>query len=329
MVGDVLLDNIGQLFTIDALLALVLITVMIGVSANTMGIVGDNILEYTSEQSIQRIAFDTADILIKTPGAPRGWENYKYSNYMTPGLADSDNGTNRFGNILSMKKISALKKNPELIKRLLPEGMDCSLVIYPTNTSLPVIEVISKIPRNGDVTIINRTVLYDYKLIDIYTNIKPDNSHMTGSGYVCNHAYMNLNPHKLPDFNNRKSGWFCAAFNIDIEDIKSKDFYILTDPALDDNSDLHASWILDSPNKTNINPHNFTSNPVLINSIISELSDNRNREILVLHIFMDGDIKKTFKTYVVGVPVGTPIQDVRLDTINPQPAFFIMKFWMK
>ena len=41
--GDVLLDNIGQLFTIDALLALVLITVMIGVSANTMGIVGNKI----------------------------------------------------------------------------------------------------------------------------------------------------------------------------------------------------------------------------------------------------------------------------------------------
>ena len=302
---------------------------MIGVSANTMGIVGDKILEYTSEQSIQRIAGDTADILIKTPGVPENWENYKYFNNITPGLADIDNGTNKFGNILSMRKISALKKNPELIKRLLPDGMDCSLVIYPTNNSLPVIEVISKIPRNGEVSVINRTVLYDYKLIDIYTNIKPDNFSGNESGYICTHNYMNMDSHKIPEFKNRKSGWFCSAFNIELEDVKSKDFYILTDPAVDGDLDFPASWILDSPEKTSINPQNFTSNPVPINSIISELSDNRNREILVLHIFMGGDIKKTFKTYIVGVPRGTPVEDVRLNKIKPQPAHFIMKLWMK
>ena len=65
-----MMDNSGQIFTIDALLALLLLTVLIGVSANTMGIVGDKIIEYSSEQSIQRIAGDTADILIKTPGVP-------------------------------------------------------------------------------------------------------------------------------------------------------------------------------------------------------------------------------------------------------------------
>ena len=60
------------------MLALLLITVLIGVSANTMGIVGNKISEYSSEQSIQRIADDTADVLIKTPGIPENWENYKY-----------------------------------------------------------------------------------------------------------------------------------------------------------------------------------------------------------------------------------------------------------
>lgn len=115
-------DNNGQIFTIDALLALLLITILIGVSANTMGIVGDKILEYSSEQSIQRIAGDTADVLIKTPGEPENWENYKYFTNIIPGLADIENGTNKFGNLLSMRKIFSLKKNPELIKRLLPEG---------------------------------------------------------------------------------------------------------------------------------------------------------------------------------------------------------------
>jgi hypothetical protein len=285
-----------------------------------MGIVGNKILEYSSEQSIQRIATDTGDVLIKTPGAPDNWEKYKYFTNITPGLADIENGTNKFGNRLSMREISSLKENPELIKQLLPADMDCSLMIYPINTSIPVIEVINKNPPKGDVTVINRTVLYDYKLIDIYSNIIPDISHI-GSEYVCTHSYMNRYQHQPPDFNNRKSGWLCAAFSIDSEDINSKDFYILTDHAVNDNSDFHASWILDTPNKTIVNSNNFTSNPLMINSVISELSERQNREIFVLHIYLSGDIKKTFNTYIVGVPRGTSARDVRLDNMNPQPAF--------
>jgi hypothetical protein len=318
----------GQLFTIDALLALLLITVLIGVSANTMGIVGNKIFEYSSEQSIQRIADDTADVLIKTPGIPENWENYKYLTDITPGFADMENGTNKFGNTLSMNKISSLKENPKLIKQLLPAGMECSLMIYPTNTSLPVVEVINKTPSFGDVTIINRTVLYDYKLFDVYSTIKPDIIHEDGSEYVCTHSYTDSCNHQSPDFKNRKSGWFCAAFNINSDDIKSKDFYILTDPEVNDNLDFHASWILDTPDKTIVTTQNFTSNPIMINSIISELSENKSREIFVLHISVSGDIKKTFNTHIVGVPRGTSVSYIRLDNMKPQPAFFIMKLWM-
>ena len=103
----------------------------------------------------------------------------------------------------------------------------------------------------------------------------------------------------------------------------------MTDPVICDNADFHASWILDTPNKITNNSQNFTSNPILINSIISELSENSSKEIFVLHVSMGGDIKQCFNTYIVGVPKGTSARDVRLDNINPQPAFLIMKFWMK
>jgi hypothetical protein len=294
-----------------------------------MDIVGNEIQDYSSELSIQRIGGNTVDVLIKTPGVPENWENSKYST-ISPGLADLENGTKRFGNILNMKKISSLKENPNLIKQLLPAGMDCSLTIYPTNTSLPAIEVINKTPPHGDVSIVNRTVLYDYKLIDIYATIQPDNFHENGSEYVCIHSSWNQCQHQLPDFTKQKSGWFCTAFNIDSEDIKSKDFYILTDPPdVSTTSDFHSSWILDTPNKTNICPRNFTSNPTMINSIISDLIENRNREIFVLHISTDGDVKKTFNTYVVGVPRGTPVQNIQIENMKPQPAFFIMKLWIE
>ncbi len=294
-----------------------------------MDIAGDKIIEYSTEQSFQRIAENMADILIKTPGNPEHWENNRCLATITPGLADFQNGTNRFGNILNMKKISYLKDNPMLIKKLLPLGMECSLSIYPTNTSQSIIEVINdKIP-SGDVCVVNRTVLYDYGLIDICSNINPNEFYGNGSKYVCTHAHMNYYKHECPDFNNRKSGWLCNAFNLDLEDINSKDYYLLTDPHnLIYNSDFQSCWIIDTPNNTTYNSHNFTSNPIIINSFFSKLSGNNSREIFVLHVFTNGDIEKTFNTYIVGVPKGTPIKDVRIENIKPQSAFFILKLWM-
>ena len=51
---------------------------------------GYKILEYSSEQSLQRIAGDTADVLIKTPGNPENWEEDNPFTLVTPGLAEID-----------------------------------------------------------------------------------------------------------------------------------------------------------------------------------------------------------------------------------------------
>ncbi len=326
------LDNLGQVFTIDIMFALLLITVFIGVSANAMDIAGNKILEYSTEQSLQRIAGDTADVLIKTPGVPENWENGKYFASATPGLAEIDSRTKMVvGNTLSMRKMLYLKENPEILKRILPAGMDYSLMIYPTNKSVPIVGVQEKSPRKnvGDVSVVNRTVLYDYMLIELYSKIKPDiQMGNDGSEYVCTHSHMDFYKHQRPDFKNIKSGWLCNAFNIDLEDIKSMDFYILTDPP-SFNVNFPTKWIIDTPDKTTFNAQNFTSNPIMVNSRILELSGNKTREIFVLHVFTSGDIEKTFNTYLVGVPKGTSPKDVRIDNIKPQTAFFVLKLWIE
>ena len=91
--------------------ALLLITVLIGVSANAMDIAGNKILEYSSEQSLQRIAGDTADVLIKTPGVPENWDEGKYFTTATPGLAEIDSRTNMVvENMLNMRKMLYLER---------------------------------------------------------------------------------------------------------------------------------------------------------------------------------------------------------------------------
>ena len=68
------MDHQGQIFTLEALLSLVLVIVIIGISANAMDITGNKLHDYASEQSYQRIVGDIADVLIKKPsGALSHW----------------------------------------------------------------------------------------------------------------------------------------------------------------------------------------------------------------------------------------------------------------
>lgn len=65
----------AQLFTLDLLLALIPLTIVLGISANAMGGVVTQVQEYAVGYSIQRAANDAADTLAKTPGVPINWNS--------------------------------------------------------------------------------------------------------------------------------------------------------------------------------------------------------------------------------------------------------------
>ena len=269
------MDRRGQVFTIDAMFALVLLTVIIGMSANAMDIAGNKIYDYSTGTFLDRIANDAADILINTPGSPENWEEIKYGMSITPGLAKYEIGKKRVvSNTLSMRKIARLKNEPEILTKMLPESTSYNLIIYPTDPSLPIIVVQNQTPTDniGDITVVNRTILYDYEQMDIYLSIKPDiYNENSESAYVCTHINMEGQDHVRPDFNKSKSGWICAPFTINMNDITSKDFYLLTDPNdLNVNYAYNSTWIIDTPDNKILNSQKFTSKPVNINSIISE-----------------------------------------------------------
>lgn len=60
----------GQVFTLDIMLALVLIAIIMGVSADTIDMASYKISGYTSRFSLERITNNAADMLVKTPGSP-------------------------------------------------------------------------------------------------------------------------------------------------------------------------------------------------------------------------------------------------------------------
>lgn len=90
----------AQLFTLDLLLALIPLTIVLGVSANAIGGVVTQVQEYAVGYSIQRATNDAADALAKTPGVPLDWNSTNpptvpgiayydpAKNYMVPILID-------------------------------------------------------------------------------------------------------------------------------------------------------------------------------------------------------------------------------------------------
>lgn len=98
----------AQLLTLDLLLALVPLTIILGMSASAMGGVINQIQEFTFFYSLQRQTNDAIDVLVKTPGLPVSWNASNPST--TPGLAVYICGEVK-PNFLDREKISAIDES--------------------------------------------------------------------------------------------------------------------------------------------------------------------------------------------------------------------------
>lgn len=322
------MDDSGIVFTIDAMLAMILIVVLIGYSADAMDLTGNKLHDYISEQSFQRVIGCTADTLIKTPGNPENWEDSKHLQWVTPGLVEIQDHR-IVDNTLSMKKILALRNNHELIDKMVPDGVSYSLMIYPVDPSLQTITISNKnIPKTAsDVFIVNRTIAVDYQRIKIYSKV--DMHQIINSDenrFICPHSFLQYNNHQFPDFNTNKEGWICVPFNIGRDDLNSKDIYLITDPPVV--KDKTARWLLNRPDNLSGTNQKFTNNPVKINSRVSEVLGSDVSAVLILHIHTSGEPYNKFNVYLAGVAPGTPLEEIKAEYITPQPAYFIFKAWI-
>jgi hypothetical protein len=323
-------DKKGMVFSIDVMMALILVAITIGMSANALDIVNFKITDYSAGKSLDRIAVDSAEILINTPGSSN-WEDSNNTMFVTPGLAEDNNGSKNSTNTLSIKKISQLKENYyPMMRNILPKEGHSSLIIYPTHNNINPIEVNNETPiqSKSDIAVVNRTVLVkfaDYKILTIICNHNWNNS--GNSSEICPHYNLNnITKHFKPVYNNNTPGWSCRYFKITQNDLNTTDFYILTEPALI--SDNSAKWELDRPDHLNEKLENFGPSPQLINDKIQEIIDGDPETLIWVHVFSSADTVNTFNTYIIGVPKGTSPEKVRIEYLNPQPCFFVLKVWL-
>lgn len=327
----------GQVFSIDMMFAFIIITVIIGVSANAMDMVSYRMQDYSSRFSIERVTTDAADILIKTPGSPEDWEKCRYQYDMVPGLAEIDVKNDRtVPNTLSLTKISKLGyRYPDLMnEKILPKRVNSSMIIYPANTALlPMVIWNDTLPADAsEIAVANRTVLCDFLsanvVISMNTHGNPAHPAETGFGWeICPHVNLTGNlGHQQPILNDTGTpGWACHHFNVTIEDLQVYDFYVITDP--EELSDNSARWIIDRPGNMTNDQQQFSDRPILVNDEILQVLGTETEATLWFHVFKCGNPKKIFDAYIVSVQKGIPPDQVKLSYLNPQPCFFVLKVW--
>jgi hypothetical protein len=100
-------DRKAQLFTLDLLLALVPLTLLLGISANALSGTMVQIQDYYESYSMQRRVNDALDVLIRTPGEPAQWNSSVSPT--TLGLAFYDTSANRsLSHIIDENKFAIL-----------------------------------------------------------------------------------------------------------------------------------------------------------------------------------------------------------------------------
>lgn len=332
-----LIGEKGMIFSMDLMLALILVTVMIGVSADSMDLVGSKMQDCTYAKSMERVTTSAADMLINTPGSPENWESLSDLKGITPGLASIDptNGKPK-PNVLSIDKINRLKEVYDILipGKVIPTYCNSSLGIYPINqSSVPIIIKNNTTNiKSTDVFVVNRSVLCSYLNSSILVFIKPDsdvsnNSEPNKMTEYCPHHDVSEKSerHQPVDYKNKKSGWNCYRFQITRDMLENMDFYIMTDPAVI--KDSEAGWIVDRPGNSSNKTEKFNNLPILVNDKIKECSNNESTSILWLHVFSSGNEEIKFNTYLAGFPKGTPPEKVSVLYLNPQPCYFILKVW--
>lgn len=329
-------DKQGMIFSMDLMLALVIITVILGVSADALDIVGSKMEDYAYGNSLERITISGADMLVKTPGSPENWDELYDLGGVTPGLADMNaSNVKTHADVLSIRKINRLKESYDelMVGHVLPSYCKSSMAIYPVNPSSEPVYVknMSGNPDSTEIMVENRTVLCNYFDTSILVFINAQESSQLSQqkqlGEKCPHYDVKGNrSHSNVDYRNRKAGWVCYPFRVNKTMLNSTDFYIMTDP--DRVKDQSAVWMMDRPENLTENTQLFQNNPILVNGKIKEIMGNNSTVVLWLHVYSSGNPDNTFNTYLAGFPKGTPSEKVKVQYLSPQACYFVFKVWV-
>jgi len=287
-------DSKGFIISLDLLIALIPLTIMIGMVAADMGNIMFQMEDTIFRSSTDRVAVDTMNTLLETSGTPIKWEDT--GNAQIVGLAkyDSDKMGPTEGTI-SSRKLAALKESD--IEKIVGDQYGFFL----------------NITRKEDGAFINSSGTYDSNAKDIvkiervalyspFEVVSKSEGQIRGAGAV--RPYTDI-----PSF--VTNNYYTQTF----------DYYILIETGgytsanvtINNNTIVFDSSNITTPHK--INSTFFYSDPEFNNNTVSIMAESVPLNWM--------------NFYIVEVPKNTPERLINLDNIKPKVCVVDLYLWIK
>ncbi|EKF85032.1 hypothetical protein [Methanobacterium formicicum] len=297
--------------SLDLLLALIPITIMLGLVAANMGNIMYDTQDTIYRSSLERVSADTVNTLLKTSGDPYNWEsNPSQTNVV--GVAQYDPvSKNPIEYTLSTKKMAMLKSTIGQTKTqsMLGDQYGFLITLSPVNSTGTIVWNLTSAgtPKENakDVVKIERDVLYNPFDSDVLTSIK-NAGHGTGKP-----KDYSSNPFSTNQYDLEVYDYYILIFN---RGVTSTSVYINQYEVMSENEfkghDKYSNW-------TKIIPESYLKN-----------GTNLENNILYLKKVASGPTTD-MDAYVIRVPQGTSPSEVTAANALPKSYRFQFYAWTK
>jgi len=254
-----------MIFTTDVLLALIIVTIVLGIITDQMEIFSYKMEDFAGRQSLERNVTDAADYLVKSPGEPEHWERQSPpSSDALPGLAVIDRGR-PVPNFLFNKKIAVLKSNPKLLKNLVHTD-NYYLIITRANDSSTIVEIGNPPPQNAkEVAVANRSCMLVpgeviFNMIDLM-HINPANPGENAFLWYSKAGVPNIyvGPGNVTTSSNPNSSFYVTR-----DDLELYDYYL----RIDANTGVRSA------------DYGFTDGDAVVNGTYGDFDDKNRRDAI-------------------------------------------------
>ncbi|KZX17615.1 hypothetical protein [Methanobrevibacter filiformis] len=309
-------DNKGNLFTIDMLIAIVFLVLIVGITANIMDQTNEKINDHVARGSIEKIAIETVDNLIKTPGSPDKWEYESIHANTIPGLALKKDKV--ILNTISFRKLIALSRDYDNLvnKRIFNNDIKSTIAIYPLNSNIEPI-TIGNINENlnsvSEIASVNRTIQCDYLSENVLLSFNSYDNHKE----LCINSIEN---------HTHENSYFCKAIAITHDNLTNMNYYLVSSPEL---INTNSYWSLNDPENRNLIEKSVYETIHLNNDLNYQLNGENEKKIW-MHIKPSN--QTNFESYLVAIPKGLDLKDIGVDDIKYEyfklnNAYFVFKVW--
>ena len=305
--GIIRRDSRGYALSLDLLLALIPLTIILGMVGADMDNMLYNVQDTVFRSSMDRVAGDTVNTLVSTSGTPKDWDKTGITSSTVIGLANYDSNNRSIESSISASKFAAasvdynIQGNNSALQKMVGNGRSFFVNVTTINDHQPMGTIGTQPDSNAkDIVRLERIVIFSkYGSISSLKNLG---------------AYI---PYTVP------------AFSTSYNSTTQKYYYWALIAPIHNYPTFTAATLNVNANPIVFSPDNITT-AVKINDYLTTNSSNPDQlSSNTITLSCNGTASDSMDFYIVQTPSNVSPTDVTPDTVSPKTCSFVFYLWTK